>query len=152
VGNPSSAGRLIEAKFSAHTVQRLFPLGATARFANCLADPFRGDAHGRQAGGDRVTNSRPGIGRVCFINGDGVAVLGNDARGDLLPRVATFGGPLFQMVALATNHGNGLGLQPAGGVSVERHVSKRILIDPTIVFTGSVGGMPGLQLLNSVSL
>ena len=105
MGNPASAGRLIEAKPPAHTVQRLFPLGATARFANCLADPFRRNAHGRQAGGDRVTNSRPGIGRVCFINGDGVAVLGHDARGDLRPRIATLGGSLFQVVAIAADHG-----------------------------------------------
>jgi len=108
VGNPSSAGRLIEAKFSAHTVQCFFSLGATARFANCLGNPFRGNAHGRQAGGYSVTNSRPGIGRVRLVYGDGVAVLGNDARGDLRPRVAPFNGPLFQMVALATNHGRGL--------------------------------------------
>ena len=107
MGNPASAGRLIEAKLSAHTVQRFFPLGATARLTNCLADPFRRNAHGRQTGGYRVPNSRSGVGRVCFIYGDGVAVLGHDARGDLFPRVATLAGPLFQMVALTSDHGRG---------------------------------------------
>ena len=107
MGNPSSAGRLIEAKFSAHTVQRLFPLGATARLTNCLADPFRRNAHGRQTGGYGVPYSGSGIGRVCFIYGDGVAALGNDARGDLLPRVATFGSSLLQVVALTADHGRG---------------------------------------------
>ena len=107
MGNPASAGRLIEAKLSADLVQCLFPLGATARFPDCLADPFRGDAHGRQAGGYGVANSRSGVGRMCFVYSDGVAVLGNDARCDLRPRVATFGGPLFQVVAVAMNHGSG---------------------------------------------
>ena len=107
MGNPASAGRLIEAKLSAHTVQRFFPLGATARLTNCLADPFRRNAHGRQTGGYGVPYSGSRIRRMACVYGDGVAFLGNDARGDLRPRVATFGGTLFQMVALAADHGSG---------------------------------------------
>jgi hypothetical protein len=34
--------------------------------------------------------------------------LAHDARGDFLPCVATLGGPLFQVMAMADNHGSGL--------------------------------------------
>jgi len=100
---------------SAQLIESLLTFGTPAITADQFANPLFRDADSRKTSGDHVTEAGPGVrvGDVCFVNGDCVAVLAHDARGDFLPCVATLGGPLFQVMSMADNHGSGLQLVPA---------------------------------------
>jgi len=59
------------------------------------------------------------IGWVLLVNSDAIAVFPDDARTDLIKRIASLNAPCHKVAHLTLNHGNGL--QPgsvAGGIGV----------------------------------